>query len=58
MELFYVGYVKGAETDFELLVSFCSTHEFQNLVVVAFLSKFPSPFNKVDMEKDNMDNTC
>ena len=29
MELFYVGYVKGAETEFELLVSFCSTHEFQ-----------------------------
>ena len=30
MELFYVGYVKGTETEFELLVSFCSTHEFQN----------------------------
>ena len=29
IELFYVGYVGGAETEYELLVSFCSAHEFQ-----------------------------
>ncbi len=29
MELIYVGYVKGTETEFELLVPFCSAHEFQ-----------------------------